>query len=113
MNIEKRAQLAAHLAQVFNLGATFFVEVQPQHPAGAAAFEPEFDIDDLQSLCFRQRRGEFPNAGDGLIHKLGPLLTKSSGSAHFECCLLKCKKIYIIAYLFNLRLKTRYAVARL
>src|SRR5688500_9182505 len=108
MNIEKRAQLAAHLAQVFHIGPTFFVEVQPQHPAGAAAFAPEFDIDDLQSLCFRQRRGEFPNAGDGRIHKLRPLETKKAGIAHFECWLLKCKKIDTIEKLANARPKRRY-----
>src|SRR6266542_2295823 len=67
-DIEHIAEFPAYSAKVVHVWATLLVEVQSQHAAATAALMSQFDIDDLHSLHFRQRRGQLPYAGDCWIH---------------------------------------------
>src|ERR1044071_3384937 len=64
LRIQKRAQLAAHPAEIFHVGTVRLVQIQAQHPAGARALPPPLDIEDFHSLGFGERRRDLPNARD-------------------------------------------------
>ena len=79
-DIEYIAELPAYSAKVVHVWATLLVEVQSQHATATAALMSQFDIDDLHSLHLRQRRGQFPYAGDGWIHLFAPQKQKKRAS---------------------------------
>src|SRR5581483_280709 len=75
--IEKRAQFAAHPAEIVHVGTARFIEIQAQHTPGPRAFAPELDVKDFHALGLGQRRRDLPNARDGRIHADSPRNKKS------------------------------------
>jgi hypothetical protein len=52
LGIEKLAELVAYPAQIINVGASLFIQVESEYLSPATSFITELDIDNLHTFTF-------------------------------------------------------------